>query len=154
MVSDYDRDHDVDVADYDVWLTQFGTPGTYQSADGNRDGLVETADYTLWRDNLGASSASHVAIASAATSALAPPATATLIFGGDESRVSSATTQVRAQQKWSAAERPPFMVLKASQQSNSDADEERKNSEINGDREEQPVKLRAPRHHSRFRATP
>ncbi|MEO1497398.1 MAG: DNRLRE domain-containing protein [Planctomycetota bacterium] len=51
---DYDLDGDVDEADYDRWVADFGrTDGSF--ADGNRDGVVDLADYTIWRDALAAS---------------------------------------------------------------------------------------------------
>lgn len=53
---DYDLDGDVDLADYDRWVAQFGTTGP-ALADGNRDGVVDIADYTVWRDALPASPA-------------------------------------------------------------------------------------------------
>ena len=54
IAGDYDRDGDVDEADYRRWRVDFGTaveqPGS--GADGNGDGIVDAADYTIWRDNL------------------------------------------------------------------------------------------------------
>lgn len=46
---DYDRDGDVDVADYELWEGAFGSI-TDLMADGNNDGIVNAADYTIWRD--------------------------------------------------------------------------------------------------------
>jgi len=48
---DYDRDGDVDSADYGFWKSQFGMSGDL-SADGNGDGVVNAADYTIWRNHL------------------------------------------------------------------------------------------------------
>lgn len=48
---DYDRDGDIDSADYDTWRATYGTtlaPG--EGADGDHDGRVTAADYTVWRD--------------------------------------------------------------------------------------------------------
>lgn len=54
LPGDYDGNGFVEAADYDTWVSDFGTsvvtPGT--GADGNQDGLVDVADYTVWRDNL------------------------------------------------------------------------------------------------------
>ncbi|MGL4512998.1 MAG: hypothetical protein ACRCT8_07880 [Lacipirellulaceae bacterium] len=54
---DYDRDGDIDQADYTVFTAGYGQqvfPG--RGADGNLDGFVNAADYTVWRDELGAPS--------------------------------------------------------------------------------------------------
>lgn len=50
---DYDRDGDVDLADYDAWNRRYGEGGSPIDlfADGNLDGLVDAADYSVWRDN-------------------------------------------------------------------------------------------------------
>jgi hypothetical protein len=49
---DYDRDGDVDAADYAVWRTSFGSNSNL-SADGNNNNAVDAADYVIWRKNLG-----------------------------------------------------------------------------------------------------
>jgi hypothetical protein len=49
---DYDRDGDVDDADYTVWKSSFGSMASLD-ADGNKNGTVDAADYTIWRNNLG-----------------------------------------------------------------------------------------------------
>jgi hypothetical protein len=51
---DYDRDGDVDMADYTRWKERYGTADV--AADGNGDGLVNAADYTVWRNYVGAGS--------------------------------------------------------------------------------------------------
>lgn len=53
---DYDRDGDVDMADYARWKELYGTADP--AADGNGDGAVNAADYTVWRNHAGAGSAS------------------------------------------------------------------------------------------------
>lgn len=52
IAGDYDKDGDVDVADYEVWRQTFGET-TDLRADGNGDDIVDAADYNIWRDNLG-----------------------------------------------------------------------------------------------------
>jgi hypothetical protein len=49
---DYDRDGDVDTADYQVWRAAFGSTVNL-AADGNKNSIVDTADYVVWRNNLG-----------------------------------------------------------------------------------------------------
>ncbi|WP_425396041.1 metallophosphoesterase [Aeoliella sp.] len=52
LAGDYNRDGSVNIADYDLWKSQFGQSGAL-TADGNGDGTVNLADYTIWRNNLG-----------------------------------------------------------------------------------------------------
>jgi hypothetical protein len=49
---DYDRDGDVDVADYNLWRSTYGQTEDLR-ADGNGDGIVDAADYTVWRNHMG-----------------------------------------------------------------------------------------------------
>jgi hypothetical protein len=68
---DYDGNGEVELEDYLVWKTSFGTevyPG--EGADGNADGNVNAADYTHWKDNMG--------VTAATGSAIPEPAAATL----------------------------------------------------------------------------
>jgi hypothetical protein len=53
---DYNGDGIVDMNDYNVWKTAFGSSTIIygSGADGNYDGVVNAADYSVWRDNLGA----------------------------------------------------------------------------------------------------
>ncbi|MCA9240745.1 MAG: hypothetical protein KDA37_11120, partial [Planctomycetales bacterium] len=55
LAGDYNRDGQVDAADYTVWRDSLGdsvTPLT--GADGSGDGLVNAADYSVWQSNYGA----------------------------------------------------------------------------------------------------
>ncbi|MEO1497036.1 MAG: spherulation-specific family 4 protein [Planctomycetota bacterium] len=69
VVGDFDGDGDVDSADYDTWVTDFGSTTVLRS-DANEDGLVNAADYTIWRD----------AFALAASSAAVPEPNAALLL--------------------------------------------------------------------------
>jgi hypothetical protein len=51
LAGDYNRDGNVDAADYAVWKQQYGATGA-NPADGNGDGKVDAADYTVWRNTL------------------------------------------------------------------------------------------------------
>ena len=45
---DFNRDGNVDIADYGVWKTTFGSTSE-PAPDANRNGIVDTADYVIWR---------------------------------------------------------------------------------------------------------
>ena len=45
---DYDRDGDVDAADYNVWQADFGSTMNL-AADGNKNSDIDAADYVVWR---------------------------------------------------------------------------------------------------------
>jgi hypothetical protein len=51
---DYNRNGQVDTADFIVWRRANGqSVSAYSSADGNGDGLVDQTDYLIWRANFG-----------------------------------------------------------------------------------------------------
>jgi cytochrome c peroxidase len=52
LPGDYTGDGEVDVADYDLWRSNYGDT-TSLVADGNGDLIVDAGDYVVWRRNLG-----------------------------------------------------------------------------------------------------
>ena len=46
---DYNRNGDVDLADFQVWKSNFGSTVDLK-ADGNKNNLVDAADYAIWRN--------------------------------------------------------------------------------------------------------
>ncbi|WP_146584998.1 beta strand repeat-containing protein [Posidoniimonas polymericola] len=57
LPGDFNRDGMVDLSDYELWKTSYGSSGGEpgEGADGNYDGRVDAADYSVWRDHLIAS---------------------------------------------------------------------------------------------------
>jgi hypothetical protein len=49
---DFDGDHDVDAADFDIWRSTYGQTSDLR-ADGNGNGVIDTADYVVWRKHSG-----------------------------------------------------------------------------------------------------
>jgi hypothetical protein len=70
---DYNGDGVVDMNDFTVWKSSFGSSTIIHGsgADGNYDGVVNAADYSVWRDSLGAGGAGSAAIAIPEPSTLA-----------------------------------------------------------------------------------
>ena len=62
LAGDYNRDGEVDAADYAIWRGDFGSTADL-AADGNRSGVVDAADYVVWRDNLTGGTGSALALA-------------------------------------------------------------------------------------------
>jgi hypothetical protein len=77
LPGDFNHDHVVDMADYQVWRDAFGQTGDV-AADGNEDNTVNVADYTLWRDNFGRSELSG----SGSNAAVPEPPSAWLMLAG------------------------------------------------------------------------
>jgi hypothetical protein len=48
LPGDFDGNNIVDIADYNLWRSTFGST-TDRRADGNRNGIVDAGDYILWR---------------------------------------------------------------------------------------------------------
>jgi PEP-CTERM motif len=53
VVGDYNRDGNVDAADYTVWRDTLGS-NTFMAADGNGNGTIDAGDLTKWKTGLGA----------------------------------------------------------------------------------------------------
>ena len=50
LMGDFNGDHNMDAADYDVWRSSFGST-TDLRADANGNGVVDAADYLIWREH-------------------------------------------------------------------------------------------------------
>jgi hypothetical protein len=68
---DFNRDGQVDAADYALWRSSFGST-TQLDADGNANGVVDAADYVVWRHNIAFKTATSSALGA---SAVPEPAT-------------------------------------------------------------------------------
>ncbi|WP_197529207.1 PEP-CTERM sorting domain-containing protein [Aeoliella mucimassa] len=79
---DYNEDGLVDLLDYDLWKSEFGSSGIGLLADGNADGQVDLSDYTVWRDNLGATALSAVPTLAASIVSVPEPAAIVLLAVG------------------------------------------------------------------------
>jgi hypothetical protein len=72
---DYNRDGEVDAADYEKWRDDFGST-TDLAADGSGNQVVDAADYTVWRDNLDSGEEAQASLA------VPEPAAICLALGG------------------------------------------------------------------------
>jgi hypothetical protein len=58
LQGDFNRDGEVDAADYVVWRKSLAEHGVGLAADANYDQVVDVADYDIWRRNFGSIAAS------------------------------------------------------------------------------------------------
>jgi hypothetical protein len=65
LAGDYNRDGEVDAADYVVWRKDSGKYVLqYSGADGDGDGIIDAGDFNVWRANFGATSGGAGLVAS------------------------------------------------------------------------------------------
>jgi hypothetical protein len=53
IAGDYNRNGDVDAADYVVWRDTLGQMGTGLAADGDGSGEIDASDYSVWKMHFG-----------------------------------------------------------------------------------------------------
>lgn len=75
---DYNRDGEVDAADYVVWRKTLSQTGANLAADGSGNRVIDNADYAIWRARLGNGAVNG---SSTADTAVPEPATAWLWIG-------------------------------------------------------------------------
>lgn len=79
---DYDRDLDVDGADFLQWQRETGaTVAPREGADGNGDGKIDADDLAVWASNFGMASFPVRAAAQPASHAVPEPATLVMVAG-------------------------------------------------------------------------
>jgi hypothetical protein len=101
---DYNVDGVVDMNDYNLWKSNFGST-TALAADGNHDGVIDAADYTIWRDNYTSSGA-------AASSAVPEPNSASLAFAALATMCAAVLLKRRSQIEWPASRNALIRQLK------------------------------------------
>lgn len=80
LAGDYNRNGEVDAADYVTWRMMLGKIGTNLPADGNDDGMIDEEDYDVWIDHFG--NTAPGAGASATSPAVPEPASLRLALVG------------------------------------------------------------------------
>jgi hypothetical protein len=75
---DFNRDGYVNVADYNLWRSTFGTSDV--RTDANHDGIVDAADYAIWRKHNGAGSGASYVLASSLWAPNVPEPTGFSLF--------------------------------------------------------------------------
>lgn len=90
---DYNRDGQIDAADYTVWRDSRGSLGAGLKADGDGDGVVNHYDYLLWKTRFGGVNGSAASGGMLLGVAVPEPAGAVLVLGA---MASFTTALVRA----------------------------------------------------------
>lgn len=124
---DFNRNSQVDAADYTVWRDALGTSApAFSGADGDGNGFITTADYPIWATHFGQSAAGSNLIATATTAVsgvqvaaraplLAPSATTS-------SRVSRLARQAALATDWAPQATPLLSRLRAPEHSDASCD--------------------------------
>ncbi len=63
LPGDYNRDGEVDAADFVVWRNSFGQTGSFLRADGNENNQIDLSDFEFWKAHFGLTASSGTSIA-------------------------------------------------------------------------------------------
>lgn len=71
LTADYDGNLSVDLLDYDVFVSSYGSTVDL-AADGNNDGVIDAADFTVWRDSSALDLSPIASLGTAASEVITP----------------------------------------------------------------------------------